>query len=487
MGSGRLKSLLDSNRIVTLAILFCTLGFAGCTRPSDKPNIVLVILDTVRSDFTGPGGNNSGLTPQLDRLADEGTVFRNTWATAPWTLPTHASIFTGMLSSAHGCHINHWRLDQTHPTLAGLLSESNYETAAFFSNPWLRDEMTGVLNGFELRRESPISTDEMSMGRSDQGGRAINRNIADWLGQRKGRKPFFLFVNYLEAHLPYDPPAAYRKQHLSDLPPGDLVSIAWSEEYIAGLHPTDSVNWARVRRLYGGDVHHADQLFSALISMLKTHEHYENSVIIVTSDHGEHLGEHNLMDHQFSVHETLLSVPLVIRAPRLLEKGVRNEPIMLIDLFASILDFADVEGENIPPLSRSMRLSADETSTAMDHTGWSERILIAEYGGGHPFLVNGLLELNPDLDPGPFKRGYRSVRWRDFRLTIATDGSAWLHDLSIDPHQSKNLIEEHPQVVEELYASMMRLSSKEFKKEDPEDVEIDEKSLKKLRSLGYIK
>jgi arylsulfatase A-like enzyme len=475
------------NRGLSLVLLLLLFAFASCTKKIERPNIILVILDTVRSDYTGSGGNNDGLTPQLDRLADEGTVFHNAWVTAPWTLPAHASIFTGMLSSAHGCHINHWRLDEKHPTLAGILSRSNYETAAFFSNPWLSDRMTGVLNGFEVRTESPLSeVDEMSAGRSDQGGRSINRNIADWLGRRNGGNPFFLFANYLEAHLPYDPPAEYRKKHLSDLPPDDMVTIAWSEEYNAGLHPSETVDWTRIHRFYGGDVYHADHLLSSLISMLKDHGHYENSVIIIASDHGENLGDHNLMDHQYSIHETLLSVPLVIWAPGMVRKGVRREPTMLIDLFTTILEIAGVDFENTPPLSRSLLSLLGEGSMDAQNKEWSDRVLIAEYGGGHSSLVNGLIELNPKLDPGPFRRGYRTVRWRNYRLTIGTDRTAWLHDLSTDPYQRKNIIQDHPQMAEELYNSMKKLTSGELERGD-EEIEIDEESLKKLRSLGYIK
>jgi arylsulfatase A-like enzyme len=474
-------------QFVLPAILSIALAFAGCSKQTVKPNIILVILDTVRSDFTGVGGNNSGLTPQLDRLADEGTVYRNAWATAPWTLPTHASIFTGMLSSSHGCHINHWKFDENHATLAGLLSQSEYETAAFFSNPWLSDRMTGVLSGFELRQESPLSdVDEMSMGRSDQGGQSINSNITTWLGRRDSGKPFFLFVNYLEAHLPYDPPAEYRQEHLAELPADDIVSTAWSEEFNAGIHATESVDWRRVHNLYGGDVNHADQFLSALISMLKTHGYYEKLIIIVTSDHGENLGEHNLMDHQFSLHETLLSVPLVVHAPDIFHKGVRSEPVMLIDLFATFLELAGVEHKNTPHLSRSLLALQDPDAAAAQSKDWSERLMIAEYGGGHPVLVDALLELNPNLDPEPFRRGYRSVRWRDFRLTIGTDGLECLHNLSVDPHQNENVIEDYPQIAAQLYESMKKLSSRELEKSN-EKIEIDEESLKKLRSLGYIK
>ncbi|MFH1756108.1 MAG: sulfatase, partial [Candidatus Latescibacterota bacterium] len=437
--------------------------------------------------YTGHEGSGKALTPQLDRLAAEGTVFGNAWATAPWTLPAHASMFSGMLSSSHGCHINHWRFDEEHTTLAAVLTDAGYETAAFFSNPWLSDRISGVLRGFAIRNEAPLSDmTNMSLGRSDQGGASINSHIKEWLDGRGDGAPFLLFVNYLEAHLPYDPPSEYRAEHLTDLPPGDIVTVAWSEEFNAGLHPPGSVEWPRIHRLYGGDVYHADRLLAGLISMLQERGLYDNSVIIVTSDHGENLGDHGLMDHQFSVHETLLSVPLAIRAPHALKPGAHDEPVMLIDLFATILDFAGVTDEGIPPLSRSLRPLQYKTASSADPTGWNDRMLIAEYGGGHATLINSLNDLNPGLERQEFERGYRTVRRGDYRLTIGTDDSLWLHNLAADPAQQTNIAKEHPQIVEELYVEMRRLLSREFK-QDPEQIDIDEESLKKLRSLGYIK
>lgn len=470
-----------------LPVLLLVLAPAGCSEEPAQPNIILVILDTVRNDFTGPGGNQSGLTPQLDELAAGGTVFRNAWATAPWTLPVHASIFTGMLPSGHGCNINHWRFDEKHRTAAAILGRAGYETAAFYSNPWLSDRLTGVLHGFELRRESPLGgAIPMSTGRSDQGGASSNQDISQWLDQRPRPKPFFLFVNYLEAHLPYDPPADYREEHLADLPLDDVVSIAWSEEFNAGLHPSAAVDWERVRRLYGGDVNHVDRLLAGLIKMLKDHGVYEHSIIIVTSDHGENLGEHGLMEHQYSVHETLLSVPLVIRAPKRLMTGVRNEPVMLIDLFATILESAGVRGEDIPANGRSLFSIPGARTNAAGGTDRGDRLLVAEYGGGHPSLVNSLRALNPNLDPKPFQRGYGTVRRGDFRLTVGTDSTVWLHNTAADPAQKVNIAREHPQMVEELYTAMSEAIRTEVGK-DSGGVGIDAESLRKLRSLGYIR
>ena len=480
------RLFLAPARLVVAGLVALTILCADCAREPLRPDIVLVILDTVRSDFTGPGGRE-GLTRHLDQLADQGTAFSNAWATAPWTLPSHASIFTGMLSSAHGCHINSWHLSEEHPTLAGMLSEAGYETCAFFSNPWLSDRLTGVLRGFQSRWEFPLGGPHgMTIGRGDQGGPSINAGISQWLKRRDADRPFFLFVNYLEAHLPYDPPPGYREAHLPDLSEDDLVSIAWAAEFNAGLHPSESVDWERVRGLYGGDVHTADALLGDLVSMLKEEGLYDECVLIVTSDHGENLGDHGLIEHQFSVHETLLSVPLVVRAPGRLEEGVREDPVMLTDLYDAVLDFAGVARGDPPPHSRSFVVEGNELSSDVGAPADPDRLLFAEYGGGHKSLVENLRGLNPRLDTGVFGRAYKTVRRGRYRLTVASDGAYWLYDLSVDPDQELNVAAEHPKIVKELNEELLR-SKGGAMGSGGEQEHPDEETADKLRALGYIR
>jgi len=301
--------------VLVIGAVFLTLSLAGCGGGKPPPNIVLICLDTVRDDYTKMGGSNAGLTPQLDRLAAAGTTFTNAWAPAPWTVPSHASFFTGFFPSEHGCNHQNLRLPPGKPTLAEILTGAGYRTAAFFSNIWLADQATNLLRGFNFTKQGPMSgglPGDPGHYRGDQGGRAASRFAAEWLRALPGEAPFFLFVNFLEAHLPYDPDPAFRQGHLTDLPAADQVTIEWSMEYHAGLHPAAQVDWTRVQRLYSGDVGGADRLLGDLWQTLQDLELDQNTVVIVLSDHGENLGDHGLVEHQFSVHETLLAVPLVI-------------------------------------------------------------------------------------------------------------------------------------------------------------------------------
>lgn len=465
---------------MTLLVLLLALGAVDCRNEPARRNVALVILDTVRADFTGLGASERSFTPVLDRLAQEGAHFTNAWAAAPWTVPSHASIFTGALPSEHGCSMRDFRFDTERPALAEILRENGYEAVAMFANPWLSDEVTGLLRGFEVRDEAPFAGFLRRPEDRDgfQGGPAVIARVADWLDGRPGDRPFFLFVSFLEPHLPYDPPPDYRSRHLRDLPPDDVVTIDTGIEFNAGLHPVDSVDWGRVRRLYGGDVHTADRLLADLTALLKEHGLHESTVLIVTSDHGENLGEHGRMDHQFSVHETLLKVPLVIRAPGLLAPGRREEPVMLTDLYATSLDCAGVRDATVPRHSRS--LLRDEPGKDSP-----PRPLFAEYAGPHETIL-GLMRLsNPSRDATPLARAYRTVRVGRLRLTVADDGLTELHDLSADPGQNRSIAGERPRDVAALRA-ILDAEIPPRGGQRPAPPALDETTREKLRALGYV-
>jgi arylsulfatase A-like enzyme len=394
-------------------------------------------------------------------------------------------MFTGLLPCRHGCNTKNYRLGKENMTLAGILKEAGYETAAFFSNPWLSDEVTGLLRGFDVRQETDVGgLANMITGTGDQGSESSLRFISRWLGERSAEKPFLLFANFLEPHLPYDPPADYRAEYLSDLPSDDVVSIAWAHEFNSGLRAGKAVDWERVRRLYGGDVYYVDCVLGNLLSLLKRNGLYENTVVIVVSDHGENLGEHGLIEHQFSVHETLLAVPVVIRAPGRLVPGVRDDPVMLTDLFTTTLDIAGVKDVPSLPHSKSLLTPLDEIPHSAGGNGAS-RPVIAEYVGASSAMVAMLRRLNPKLDPRPFQRAYVTVRQGTLRLTVGNGGYLRLHDVAADPDQEKDIAKERPEDVKALL-DVLRKSLAGTRPPPKGRAELDPKTRDKLRSLGYI-
>ena len=418
----------------------------GCESEPQRPNVVIIVLDTLRRDATGLSADSAERTPNLAALAEEGVVFTHAFSAAPWTVPSHASMMTGLLPSGHNCVSLRPRLDPRIPTLAQLAGEAGYATGAFYSNPWLSDKATQVLRGFEEQEKAEITgLFQLESKFGDQGGRETAGNVSRWLGGRvDDGRPFLMFVNILESHLSYDPPKAYREAHLGALAPGETVSIAWAHEYNAGLHPHDQVNWSVVKRLYAGDVWSADRFLGEILQSLDREGLSQNTVVIVTADYGENLGDHGLMEHQFSIHETLLAVPLVVRVPAALRErfdlsagtGERcGDPVQTTDLFATVLDLVGDEAFAVPPSSRSLFAPPAE----------ADRPLFAEYAGPAPGLLEMLSEKNPATDVTRFARALGSVRVGDLRLTADDQGRAVLHDLARDPGQTRDIAAAHPE------------------------------------------
>jgi len=453
-----------------------------------RPNIILIVLDTVRRDATGLVARDSlwaDQTPTFDRLAAEGTSFPNAWTPAPWTVPAHASLFTGHLPTGHGCTSRTVRLTNQRRTLAEYLSTAGYATAAFYSNPWLTDRASGLLRGFAVNVEAPLAGPQELVSRDgDQGGAQTLANVGEWLPGRDHARPFFLFVNLLEAHLPYDPPADLRRARLSDLPDDDVVSTEWGHEYNARKHPHHRVDWSRVRRLYGADVQAADRWMGRILDLLRADGALENAVVMVTSDHGENLGDHGLMEHQFSVHETLLGVPLAVYAPAGVIPGDpflagrRDDPVMLTDLFATALDCAGVTPEAMSPHARSLLAGPSPLG--------AQRPVLAEYAGPVPGVMSKLRRMNRGLNTDRLELAYRTLRIGSLRLTSASNGTDRLYDLQADPTEQRDVGRERPEVAAEMRTTLDALLDREVAAAG-EESELDSLTRRQLESLGYIR
>ncbi len=469
-----------------LAAACVALAAASCSRATERPSVVLIILDTVRRDFTGlPGSANPLIsTPCLNQVGAEGTVFTAAWANSPWTLPSHISLFTGLLPFQHGVDTKSITLESKSPTLAELLSDAGYDTVAFFSNPWLLDSISGAMRGFREQHVVEVTDFQMLKAKGfdvfkgyDQGGPELVREISRWLETRDSQRPFFLFLNLLEAHLPYKPPPDYCREHLADMGTNTLVTVQWAYEFNAGLHPYDEVDWHRIRRLYAADVNHVDRLFGQVIDLLKKHGRYDQILLIVTSDHGENIGDHDLMNHQYGLWETSLGVPLVIRAPGRLSPGVRADPVMLSDLFATILDAAGLTYEDPRPYSNSL----------LGSPGAGPRPVVAEYAGADDSDIAHLKKLNPRFDEGRVKPACATVRRDAWRLTRRSDGSEALHNLATDPGQLRDVIADNREEAAQLAKLLSPIPSTWPHGQGLQQKKLDEDAKEKLRSLGYAR
>jgi arylsulfatase A-like enzyme len=483
---------------------------ASASRP---PNLLLVVLDTVRADRLTPYGAPRDTTPCLSRLAREGTVFLDAISPAPWTLPSHASIFTGQFPSVHRATTEHQYLETSIPTLAERLRERGYDTAGISGNVMVGPSF-GLQRGFEdfavvasladpsqdpFRRHFVFGAllrllhDPEPL--PDKGGGLENRLAQRWLNRHAqsaaSERPFFLFVNYMEAHLPYGPDAGPRKR----LAPGPvkpsiapLVSESFSHatiyRLIALAHTLQPDDYQQLSDLYDASVASDDARLDELLRDLDRRGLLDNTVVVVTSDHGENLGDHGgLLGHAFSVHQTLVHVPLIVRHPPTFPAGLRYPGLVsTVSIFATLLEEAGATPASgwepsVPPLPRAT--TAPPLPFAV-----SEYTLPV-------FELSHLATEVPGTDIERFAVRQRAIQDGTRKLVVRSDGGQTLYDLTQDPDERAPLpADEGVAAAAPLRAALETWLASLPKGADLEaenHVEIDPNALRSLRALGYVR
>ncbi|HNS49554.1 MAG TPA: sulfatase [Anaerolineae bacterium] len=486
-----------------------------------RPNLLLIILDATRADACSCYGAGRLTTPCLDAVAQDGTLYEQAISAAPWTLPAFASIFTGFYPSQLGIEETRC-LDPSVPNLPGLLAEDGYETFGVTGNIWLGPEF-GLTRGFgrlhrlwqlfqakeEMSRTRRLADPSEPGARSGRSGRWLTgnpfRNLANaaygrfWsfhrdYGARRTATPFirwlrgrrsswFACVHYLEAHLEYRPPRAWARrfagdwQEASRLLNQDQWRRAW--RHMAGMEKLSESELRAWRDLYLAEVAYADQQMGDLIAALRASGALDNTLLAITGDHGESLGEHGLLNHQYAVHEPLLRVPLVIRYPGVFAAGQRvSGQVQTLDLFRTILDAAGTEAPSTP--SRSLR-------PGMGH---GRQVTVSEYGV--PRMPDARRLRRYGLRPEqvrPLLRGLTALRTETHKIVEGTDGSLALYDLCTDPREEHDLAAEQPGKAAELQAMLTTFREQHrsvLPVEGRSAEEMDAGTLSRLRGLGYL-
>ncbi|WP_226479108.1 sulfatase [Natrinema amylolyticum] len=350
---------------------------AGRRRDETAPsNVLFVVLDTVRKDHLGPYGYDRETTPALSRFAEEATVFESAVAPAPWTLPVHASLFTGLYPSQHGADQGSPYLDDV-TTLASVLSAAGYDTACYSSNAWItpytsltdgfgehdsffealpRDVLSGPLasawqavNDNDYLREMAsrlVRLGAMAHERlaSGEGADTKTPSVIDrtrsFVDDSESDRGWFAFVNLMDAHLPYYPPDEYREAFAPGVDPDAVCQN--SKEYNAGVRDIDDEEWDDIRGLYDAEIAHMDAELGRLFDWLRATDQWDETTVVVCADHGELHGEHDLYGHEFALYDELINVPLLVKHPDL-EAGRRDDLVELLDLYHTTLDALAVD------------------------------------------------------------------------------------------------------------------------------------------------
>jgi arylsulfatase A-like enzyme len=376
-------------------------------------------------------------------------------------------MFTGLLPSEHCTHNGHQRLEDRYTTVAELLREAGYRTFLFSANPQISaSPARNFGQGFEATEHpwSPRYRDEalelverklppedrsselperLRQARRGQGplnawnikaaGELAKRATLTWLDSVAAERPWFVFLNYMEAHRPHIPPREYREQMMSEeeVRRSYRVDRSWLPmwEYTFGLREYSEQDLALTRATYDATLRELDDLFAELLEALAKGGHLDDTVVILTSDHGEHLGEQHMLDHQYSLYEPLLRVPLVIRHSGRIEPGRDTRPVVNFDIFPTVLELV---GLAVPEVSGSQTVSL--LSPREDRVRLAEEPVSSEVG------IRQVLAAHPGWDPSPYQRRLRALIDAPYKFIWASDGRHELFDLAADPLETVNLV-----------------------------------------------
>lgn len=462
------------------------------------PNVLLIVVDTVRADHIDLYGYPRHTAPTLARLATEGTLFERAIAAGTWTIPSHASMFTGKYPSAHGAHHESNRLAYENTTLAELFHAHGYATIGFNSNPFMTDS-NGFTQGFQrmesawLMMTAPMNFLAYRIGArtglifEDHGAHEVTSRFLHWLdAEWDGRQPFFVFLNYIESHFPYHvmPPRARDFFVEPGLPDSDERHA--SDAAIGGQLFADPVSEADiriVRDLYDGGIRYEDGLIARVIDALGDRGTLDHTIVILVSDHGELFGERGLYGHEVSLSEHLLHVPLVIRYPPRVVAGRRiATPVSTAALFGTVLELADI----VPP-------DPAQTASLVPLLEGRAEAVAPVLSEQHRFrgLVPGTYKPQTPFDQIGVR--YRALEEGGWKLIVDSRGNEWLYRPREDPEELHDYANEKPDVKARLAASLaeivggLGLGDINAETLGPGgNVELDPAAKERLKALGYV-
>jgi arylsulfatase A-like enzyme len=482
-------------------------------RAQERPNILWIVLDTVRADHMSCYGYPRQTTPFLDRLAAESVVYTKAIANANWTVPSHASMFTGLAERQHGASRKHAWLDDKHLTIAELLSDNGYMTASFSNNPHV-SVGRNFTQGFQFHPQVFLLTwlDKMSLKvwcewlglapplpwlEEDLGGEHATAYLAWWLDNDsasplRADKPWLMFFNFMEAHLPYPAPRRYRRMFLDAeqvrrsyaLRRQAYGNLIFAIHYLFNLRGNEAIAPADrevLAGLYDASIRYLDRRIEELFGILDQRGLLDNTAVIITADHGESLGEHGWWEHAYGVYNTVAHVPLIVRYPGGGRPQRLDYPVQPSDLFPTVAALAGVQA----PILEGRR---GRDLARMSQANTAERVVVAEYLT--PWLLPVLwAQTNvPGFQKGPVVRQLRGAVWGHYKLIWSSDGRHELYDLRADPLETRNLAEDAPGLVALVQDKLARWvgSVPEYEPTGELVPDLPREVAQQLRALGYI-
>jgi arylsulfatase A-like enzyme len=456
-----------------------------------KPNVLLITMDTVRADHLPMFGYDQDTSPHLREFSQNATLYSAANATSDFTLPTHASIFTGLYPSWHGAQVGDGTgLKRYHPlppgpkTLAEFLGSSGYATAAVIANYGFLDPRLGVMRGYAtVDCPTPVYLGRLGLGataiategwveaftpamNSTRRGSTMNKSVFALLRQAKdGNRPFFLFANYMDAHAPYTPAPRFESK-FRGWDPRLTRRVIDRQQVIDGKRHLEAAEQAYLISQYDAGIATEDAAIGDLLDYLRTLQLYDNTLIVITADHGEALGERGLLDHGLgTVYQNQVHIPLLIKYPEQKIAERSDLPVSQIDILPTVLDVAAIQPQPTLP-GRSLRNPpmADPRPIFVE----------ARYGYGSGQTTNPKLQ-----------GSRRAVVVGSMKYVTWTNGPPELYDLATDPGEEHDLHHLSEQESKAL-ANVVQDWAKSIPRQAPQTLKIDKGVVEQLKSLGYM-
>lgn len=404
---------------------------------ADKPNVVIVTLDTTRADHLGPYGYRGVRTPVLDELARRGTLFEECASVAPLTLPSHCTIFTGVYPTFHGVRVNgNTALSDEQTTLAEVMTGRGYACGAFIG-AFVLDGRWGLKQGFEYYDDQfdLKKYKHLDLGMVQRPGDKVMDAALSWLEGRKDR-PFFAWVHLYDPHTPYEPPEPYFSQYQKGGPAG----------------------------LYDGEIAFMDEQIGRLVAWLERNGLDRRTVLLLVGDHGEGLGSHGESSHGYFIYDYALHVPLIVVTPFEEGRGVRvSSQVSTADVFATILDLAKIP---VPEQNQGRSLAP---------------LIFGQGDGGEEYAYSE--SMAPNLQFG--WASLHSLKTARYKFISAP--RLELYDLERDPGESDNVIETYPAVARDFKTKLdLFLEETGRGAPKPQAANLDKETVARLVALGYI-
>jgi arylsulfatase A-like enzyme len=439
--------------------------------------VLLVSIDSLRADHLGSYGHRNDTSPTIDALAREGALFEAAISSAPWTIPAHATMLSGLPPEVHGVTSYRRRLAPEAITLAEVLRDAGYATAAFVSGPTVMAQH-GFDQGFASYDESMVEPDRRKSARGQTSPglvTLVDGFLHRWSDDGR-RAPFFVFLHMWDVHYDYAPPPPYDRMFDPDYQ-GDMTADDFTRNtrITAKMDPRDL---AHVRALYDGEIRCTDDHLGRIVATLRALDALDDTIVVVTADHGEEFFEHGLKGHGVALHDEVIRIPLVVRWPRRIAAGQRvSEQVRLGDLAPTILGLAGVPS---PPGFAAPQLG--EPNRALDVTSW----ITSRDAGACPAL--------PAFSQTLIGLRHESVRTPTAKLIRRENPKSgktrtMLYDLEADPREKTDLAPLEPRLA---FAPALQAMLAEWRAETGRQTALSTKLVparaqeERLRALGYV-